>query len=262
MCGGPNGLSLYSYGAVDPTDPGTTTSTSSSATSTTAGTAPTQGVLASYNGWGALDCYVDDAARKLPVAMGTTGGPGAMTVELCLDACHASNYLFAGLEYSQECYCGNTAPPEVATDGRCTMLCNGNKNEICGGNTQAYLLYNALTYYLAGPYGLTVYQYGIVVSSSSSTTATTSSSSTTGGSTTTSSTSSTSPTPTGPSTLQTYGNWESQGCYNDVPGTRTLGVTLNMNQVDSPQLCMDACYNAGYSYAGVYVYFLIFTDLN
>ena len=35
-----------------------------------------------------------------------------------------------------ECYCGNAIQNYGAqvTDGRCSMACNGNANEICGGN--------------------------------------------------------------------------------------------------------------------------------
>lgn len=82
--------------------------------------------LASYNGWISQGCYVDSvSARVLPAQTATPGGSGAMTVELCLDACHAGGYQWAGLEWSQECWCGHTAPTVQATDGRCDMACNG-----------------------------------------------------------------------------------------------------------------------------------------
>lgn len=48
-----------------------------------------------------------------------------MTVEKCLDACSGLGYVYAGLEYSQECYCSSALPAEEATDGRCNMVCNG-----------------------------------------------------------------------------------------------------------------------------------------
>lgn len=36
-----------------------------------------------------------------------SGGSAAMAVALCTAACQAKNFLYAGLEYSQECWCGN-----------------------------------------------------------------------------------------------------------------------------------------------------------
>ncbi|KIM22583.1 glyoxal oxidase [Serendipita vermifera MAFF 305830] len=238
ICGGANRLTVYKYGAapisssssaVQTTTTTTRASTTTTTTTTTSAASPsTTGptTLQAYNGWTSKGCYVDSvAARSLPVAMGVTGGPAAMTVEKCVDACKAANYPVAGLEYSAECYCGNTLPPQVATDGRCNMKCNGSNN-FCGG-----------------PNGLNVYQYGTVASSS--TTATTSS---TRASTTTTSTA---PTTTGPTTLQTYGNWQSQGCWSDDPAQRSLSFTANVNGANTPQKCMDACYAAGYNYAGM-----------
>jgi len=69
--------------------------------------------------------------------MAVPGGPAAMTVELCLAACQAAGYVLAGVEYSQECYCDNTfengGGPAPDGNAQCTMPCNGNKAEICGG---------------------------------------------------------------------------------------------------------------------------------
>lgn len=97
-------------------------------------------VVPSYNGWNSVGCYQDIvAARVLPHMEQISGG---MTVEKCLDACHSSGYAFAGLEWSQECFCGPTLPPTPATDGRCDMPCQADSSEICGGGL-----------------GLTVYEY-------------------------------------------------------------------------------------------------------
>jgi len=37
------------------------------------------------------------------MGVATTGGPQALTVALCTSACAAGGYLYAGVEYSQEC---------------------------------------------------------------------------------------------------------------------------------------------------------------
>jgi hypothetical protein len=149
------------------------------------------------DGFDHTDRLVSDnvAERVLPVGMDVTGGPAAMTIELCLNACQAQSYTFAGLEYSDECYCGNTVPPTLATDGRCNMVCDGNNEEICGG-----------------PNGLTVYQYGASSGGSTSTSTTTATGSTTSTSTTTSSTS-TSTGAIGPLTTGLPSPWTYQGCW-------------------------------------------------
>src|SRR5689334_16242914 len=55
-----------------------------------------------------------------------------MTPAACQEAC--GGYKYAGVEYSGECYCGdsllNNHGPK--TDG-CTMTCNGDTTQICGG---------------------------------------------------------------------------------------------------------------------------------
>ena len=51
--------------------------------------------------WQYQGCYTDQAPRTLggPNFANTTG----MTPKLCIDFCDARNYIFAGVEYSQEC---------------------------------------------------------------------------------------------------------------------------------------------------------------
>jgi hypothetical protein len=96
VCGGPGGLSLYKLSAL----PSTTTSAST----------PTY----TYVG-----CQSDSAnARTLSSLVVTSP---ALTVELCTSFC--ADYTYFGLEYADECYCGNTlaAGSALVTDGRCSM---------------------------------------------------------------------------------------------------------------------------------------------
>lgn len=84
-------------------------------------------------GWGFLGCYVDAVnARTLPYGAGVVGGSSNMTVAGCTTECKRQGYVFAGVEYSGECYCGNTLPDsQLAPDGLtgCSRLCNGNITE-------------------------------------------------------------------------------------------------------------------------------------
>jgi hypothetical protein len=64
--------------------------------------------------------------------------PGVMTPKMCLDRCAQFGYHAAGLEYGQECYCGD--PANMATRGatfrpesECGIVCAGDPSAICGG---------------------------------------------------------------------------------------------------------------------------------
>ncbi|KAG8829938.1 hypothetical protein FRC17_005763 [Serendipita sp. 399] len=95
-------------------------------------------LLQSYKAWSSAGCYEDSIfARVLPFQQAIEdGNPYAVTVERCLDACYSSGYTVAGLEWSQECFCGHSIPSKVATDGRCDMPCKGNLHELCGGENR------------------------------------------------------------------------------------------------------------------------------
>jgi hypothetical protein len=69
-----------------------------------------------------------------------------MTIELCVGECLRLGYVFAGLEYGSECYCGpEISPPHAPVYGNTStediiitcsnpeFACQGNKLEMCGG---------------------------------------------------------------------------------------------------------------------------------
>lgn len=52
------------------------------------------------DGWVSEGCYSDAVgARTLANRVNTPGGGSAMTVALCVDACHSAGYGLAGAEY-------------------------------------------------------------------------------------------------------------------------------------------------------------------
>lgn len=111
ICGGPNGLSLFQLSSPLP---------STSASPVPAGPAYTY-----------LGCQSDSVnTRTLSSQLLTSN---SLTVELCTSFC--AGYTYFGVEYGQECYCGNTllAGSALVTDGRCSMTCAGNVTELCGG---------------------------------------------------------------------------------------------------------------------------------
>ena len=46
-----------------------------------------------------------------------------MTVEKCLQLCADQGNAYAGVQYSKQCFCGDTAPTETADN--CDMKCSG-----------------------------------------------------------------------------------------------------------------------------------------
>ena len=101
----------------------TTTTTSTSTTTTTTMTCSTVTNLG---------CYTE-ASTGRALSGASFSSASMMSVEACQAFC--SGYKYFGLEYSQECYCGqslaSTSVPAPASD--CNMACSGNSAEICGG---------------------------------------------------------------------------------------------------------------------------------
>ncbi|KAF1987032.1 WSC-domain-containing protein [Aulographum hederae CBS 113979] len=80
-------------------------------------------------------CYIDNppgvGLRALPFA--TPLEFNNMTVEACTAECKSNGYRYAGLEYYGQCYCGASISSAAAPEAECNFACNGNANEICGG---------------------------------------------------------------------------------------------------------------------------------
>jgi len=56
------------------------------------------------DGWTSLGCYTDNVSgRALSYGLAVPGGPTALTIEICLSGCKALGYIYAGVEYSDEC---------------------------------------------------------------------------------------------------------------------------------------------------------------
>ncbi|KIJ67360.1 copper radical oxidase [Hydnomerulius pinastri MD-312] len=72
----------------------------------------------------------------------TTG----MTVESCINFCSTgtNSYIYAGVEYAQECYCGNTfaAGATNVSSSDCNMPCTGNSSEYCGAGNRLNVFYS------------------------------------------------------------------------------------------------------------------------
>ncbi|KAM0722233.1 hypothetical protein Q7P37_001674 [Cladosporium fusiforme] len=98
--------------------------------------------------WTPLGCFTDDGnARTLGTQQEVPGGYMNLTVRGCLDVCSSLGYVYGGLEYSQECFCGDAILNDgtCATDQKsCYMPCRGGTAEICGGSSRLNLYYAGL----------------------------------------------------------------------------------------------------------------------
>lgn len=71
-----------------------------------------------------LGCYKDDKKHRLLPSFYTnfkeTNSP-----KKCIQVCLQSGYLYAGVQYSTECFCGNNEPAVnyKLSDPNCNMVC-------------------------------------------------------------------------------------------------------------------------------------------
>lgn len=89
-------------------------------------------VVGNYNVYQCMTEATSGRALSGPSYTDTTG----MTLESCAKFC--DGYLYFGLEYSQECYCGSyfNAGSKVAPGTDCSMLCSGNATQLCGAGAR------------------------------------------------------------------------------------------------------------------------------
>lgn len=80
-----------------------------------------------------LGCFKDD--KEYRILNGYFGLHRDNSHEKCLQLCLQAGFLYAGVEYSNECFCGSNEPSITSKlpDSSCNMACVGNPHEICGG---------------------------------------------------------------------------------------------------------------------------------
>lgn len=93
-------------------------------------------------GWNYTGCYTDPVNPRAIASYQVTS-TSSMTVEMCVGACEAKGYAFAGVEYGSQCFCGNSISSQstAVADSQCeVMLCPGNSKEWCsaGSRLQVY----------------------------------------------------------------------------------------------------------------------------
>jgi beta-glucanase (GH16 family) len=79
-----------------------------------------------------IGCYKDTENRVMDIFYKMPDD--IASIEICFEYCYTQNTLYFGLEYSNECYCGNSYDLYGLIDeNNCNNNCKGNYNDICGG---------------------------------------------------------------------------------------------------------------------------------
>jgi hypothetical protein len=84
--------------------------------------------------WKYMGCFTESlrGGRNLQSQVSLSG---PVSVETCTAACKASNFILAGLENGDECWCGNVMQNIDAVqtpDADCGSACSGDTSEFCG----------------------------------------------------------------------------------------------------------------------------------
>ncbi len=85
-----------------------------------------------------LGCFKDADNRDLKDKF---WDDSRMTPERCLQSCTDSGYAYAGVQYGNQCFCGNSyGRYGKLSESSCNMTCSGDSGLVCGG-TWANTLY-------------------------------------------------------------------------------------------------------------------------
>ena len=132
-CGGADRISLYNNMLYNPTNVSTLLPSAGGGNLPSA-TVPAAPLAKNYVG-----CATDLVSNGARVLANASLVANNMTVETCGAYCTSTNYYgLYGLEYSSECYCGNSllngGSYLPASDTSCNLRCSGNDAEVCGGS--------------------------------------------------------------------------------------------------------------------------------
>ncbi|KAH7886764.1 copper radical oxidase-like protein [Phlebopus sp. FC_14] len=127
-CGGPNRISVYT-----------------SASNVTVLPVPTTQKTSLSGQWQYQGCLAEPSGgvRIFPYELDWTTNN---TIDGCLNQCAAFGYPAAGLEYGEQCFCGDIADVEAnggtyVSDSDCNMPCSGDPIHLCGGGNRLSTYY-------------------------------------------------------------------------------------------------------------------------
>lgn len=84
-----------------------------------------------------VGCFKDTKERVLKKNI-KLGGRNQNSVRNCIEACRQEGYVYAGVEFVYQCFCGNRYPDLVKfpqlNENKCDMNCATGTNIKCGGS--------------------------------------------------------------------------------------------------------------------------------
>ncbi|KAI0074287.1 WSC-domain-containing protein [Panus rudis PR-1116 ss-1] len=107
---------------------------------------PTPGLTSTQQplpvGWTELGCIAEGTSGRALTGASTVDP--ALTKAKCATFCAGKGFKYAGVEYSQECYCGNSLTNGASTNQvpavQCNNVCGGTAYDNCGGPSRLSLL--------------------------------------------------------------------------------------------------------------------------
>jgi len=77
-------------------------------------------------------CIIDTPKRELSVNFGSSS---YNSPEYCIAKCKSHKFLYAGVQYTRQCFCGNVAPERdvIVDDLQCDKKCPADSAKACGG---------------------------------------------------------------------------------------------------------------------------------
>ncbi|XP_020863702.1 sialate:O-sulfotransferase 2 [Phascolarctos cinereus] len=104
-----------------------------------------------------VGCYLDNPSRRALRGLSFFDYK-KMTVFRCQDSCAERGYLYAGLEFGAECFCGHKIQGANASQAECNMECKGEKINICGGVNRLSIYRLELAQESARRYGSAIFR--------------------------------------------------------------------------------------------------------
>ncbi|CAK5265078.1 unnamed protein product [Mycena citricolor] len=106
----------------------------------------TRATAATPSGWTYLGCAVDGNPRALSYSYVSS----SLTQETCISSCDSLGYTYAGMQFGQECWCGNSlanGQGGLTSSSECNMPCKGDASETCGASYRLSLFSKSIPSY-------------------------------------------------------------------------------------------------------------------
>ncbi|XP_037598993.1 WSC domain-containing protein 2 isoform X3 [Cebus imitator] len=104
-----------------------------------------------------IGCYLDDTQSRALRGVSFFDYK-KMTIFRCQDNCAERGYLYAGLEFGAECYCGHKIQAANVSEAECDMECKGERGSVCGGANHLSVYRLQLAQESARRYGSAVFR--------------------------------------------------------------------------------------------------------